>query len=781
MTEIAAPTVPRGNRANLAIGAIVFFSTVGLFVFDISEPRGIVDGVGYSAVVALASRFGKRPLIALAALTTTLTVIAADLLPNTGISVAGMWANRAFAIASIWIIATIMTRRLDLQAKIENDQNIVRHLQTALSLLVRNSLLPGLSFEEQLRNLCRICAEALSAESCLIYQRSGTGEVTILQAWRKHAAKTYFVPGTSWKEDPAHSAKLKDHLVVATDDVAKSEFAPEMRQALLKFGVSATLVAEAIHEVGQSGAIGFGDDKPRKWNDYEMAFARSAASVLALLLSTRKNAQTLAALDFASDGIYLEDANGQLQYANRAARGFFAGVLADRPAVLSDLSGDRDEQKLKLETSELELHRVRLPTGGLIGRIDDVSERNRANAERELLQTKLYQAVKLEAIGQLAGGIAHDFSNILAAIFGFASFIAEDLEPGSQDHDFSLRIRAACEKGKALIAQISAFAEAKTLAPRIVDLGRLVEDNLALAEEKPNSKITLLRQLPEAPIFVLGNAAQLGQLIANLYSNAREALGADGGRIEVSLAVAPLSEIQTLVSPQPRDAGERLLGDVDMSRNYAMLKISDNGAGIPADIMDRIFDPFFSTKGQHRGGGLGLAVVKSAILAHDGICRLRSAVGEGTSFSVYLPLAENSVLRAAPWPSGLAYNLCTVLIVDDDIDTTDMLSIGLTRLGFDVVAVHSPLDAIAALEESPDGFDVVLTDYDMPQMKGTELVRRIKAQFPQVRTVICTGRSEEAAQGSDANGGADALLRKPVEFRELASVLSNLAPNTADA
>jgi CheY-like chemotaxis protein len=259
---------------------------------------------------------------------------------------------------------------------------------------------------------------------------------------------------------------------------------------------------------------------------------------------------------------------------------------------------------------------------------------------------------------------------------------------------------------------------------------------------------------------------QIGRLISNLAVNARDALNGGGGSVEIGAMTVPGAEIKSLRGGR----GEYLFGELDPDARYVRLRVSDTGAGIAPEIIERVFEPFFTTKGRERGTGLGLAVVHGAIMAHGGACHLKSELGKGTTFSIYLPLAADGPPGEMPG----AARPCHVLIVDDETDMTDMLSIGLERLGFQTVAVQDPLEALAAVEEDPSAFDAVLTDYDMAAMSGTELTRRIKAAAPRIRVALCTGHQDISEQTAQA-AGADACLRKPVDIETVARALSGPA------
>jgi len=758
----------------LYVVAVIVATTV-LFAIDISEPRGVVDGVGYAAVVALTSRFGRRALVSTAAITSVLTILAAGLLPDAGISVAGMWANRGFALSEIWIVALVMRSRLDMEAHVREREGNLRRHEGALATMVRECLLSNVGFEERLRLACQTSAEALGIDAAVISLRNDDDRTaTILHTWRRNSKKTYGAPGATIVEDPRNKARLANEFVAAHDDIATSDFGPEMKRRIREIGIGAVLSAEIFHGSSRSGTISFGHEEPHHWGDEEIAFARAAASLVGLLISTQRNAETLAALELTDDGIYTEDAAGKVQYSNRAAR-MFSRHLPDGdefPKPPSPLATSQDRHEIHYEGRDLEIHRARLPTGGQIIRVADMTERNQVIAERTKLEDRLQQAAKLEAIGQLASGMAHDFNNILGAVSGFAGFISQDSATDSQNRDFAQRILSASKRGKDMVDQIMAFAETQAVTRGVANLCRTVQASRDLLALSMHPGAMLEIELPESPLLVRGNEVQIGQLVTNLVTNARDALDGRGGVVEIEVDVASDYAIENLRNFS-NIASERLVGELAPQVRYARLTVSDSGNGIPPKILDRIFEPFFSTKGRQRGTGLGLAVVHGVVKAHDGFCHVKSEAGKGTVFSIYLPLLENSML-AAGQAGDKSLNPCRVLIVDDEADMADMLSIGLERLGFHTIAVQNPVAALSAIEEDPSAFDILLTDQLMPVMRGTDLIREAKRVAPALRAVLCTAHAEKMTEAEALTLGADAVIYKPVEIQTVAEVISGV-------
>lgn len=774
MSRTGGVSISPASRLGDSLYAIAIMGgTIGLFAVDVSFPRGVVDGVGYAGVVALASRFGQRTLIATAAITSALTLIAAALLPDTGISVAGMWANRLFALAAIWIVALIMNDRMVLEQKIEKREISLQRHEAALADMVRHGLSEESSFAERLRFICRTGTQALGGISGFIALRNDDNQtLTVLESWRRPPLEPVRLPGALIKEDAYHKQKLLSEFVVAIEDIELADIELGTRQGIRKHGVRATLAAEIFHGAPKSGTIWFGREEPRPWSEEEIAFARSVASLVALLFSTQKNADTLAALELTDEGIYTEDAGGKVQYANRAAHDFArtSAVGEELPRPDGPLTGGHDRHEIRFEDRDLEIYRTRLPAGGLIARLTDVTDRNAAQAEKAKLENRLRQVAKMEAIGQLAGGIAHDFSNILSAIMGFARFLEEDLPAGSQEQGFARRILAASDRGKRLVEQVLDFAMAKSASQDQVELGAVIrqcEEHL-LPTLPAGVKLTL--ETGSEATCVTGSAIQLSQIIINLCANACDAIGKKPGEIRVRLSHIDPRDLKAAVANAPGF----WTGEIESGRAYACIQVRDTGDGITAEHLPRIFEPFFTTKGRQRGTGLGLAVVHGAVAAHQGVIHVCSEQGVGTTMSIYLPLSEAGSSRLAEREDRTLSGDESVLLVDDEADIVEIMSRGLERLGYQAVGTSDPADVLRAVETSAGDWDVIVTDQVMPVMGGLELIRKIKVLQPGLLTILCTGYGEAIDEQSALKAGADAYVRKPVSAEALARCIRRL-------
>ena len=760
---------------------VIVLGTIALLTIDIRSPRGVIDGIAYPAIVALTARFGRRATLIAAAIISVLIVAGAFLSPPLGISMLAELANRFFALLSVWIVAIVLNQRFRLEQDIAAHQTVLAEHQQALLETVHRVLLVELPLRDRIRRLTEIAAKSLDVGRVGVFRwREDATVLECLDMYRHPEGLHEITPDMRENRHPDYLEAMRRELVVAADDVRAAPFLGIRQDLIARNNVGAVVGAGIFLDGKLAGQITFSHlDTPRQWSMQEIAYCRSLANIMSTLFSADRNSETLAALDLVSEGIYATAETGAILYANRAAREIAAQAsqidAASLPASafphpIRPLDGATDEQEIVFGNAELEIKRTRLPRGGMITRINNVTARNAVAWESARLQKRLQQAAKMEAIGQLAGGIAHDFSNILSSIMGFARFLEEDLPGGSEEQSFAKRILASCERGKRLVDQILDFALTRTARQDSVDLGLVIHQCAEqLAPTLPEG-VTLEVIADEGLVFVAGSAVQLSQIVTNLCTNAADAMGARGGKIRLELSRARQSELDGLAA----GPGETWIGEVDDRRLYARIFVSDSGEGIAAQNIPRIFEPFFTTKGRQRGTGLGLAVVHGAVAAHQGICHVRSEPGVGTSMSIYLPLAESKPdHRAKPTHAALSGDE-RVLLVDDEIDIVEAMSRGLSRLGYRAVGMDDPDKVIRAMEKEGTGWDVVITDQMMPALDGLELIQKIKALQPNLLAILCTGYGEAADEESARRAGADAYIRKPVDAEALARCIRRL-------
>jgi PAS domain S-box-containing protein len=412
--------------------------------------------------------------------------------------------------------------------------------------------------------------------------------------------------------------------------------------------------------------------------------------------------------------------------------------------------------------------------------IDGIIINSRDVTETVRLEEQLQQAQKMEAIGQLAGGIAHDFNNILGAMLGYAGFLIQDLPPESEQHGFARRIMTAGERARDLVQQILAFSRRSNVEHSPTDLMRIVLETQELLRGSLPSATALEIVAQEPGLVAVVNAAQISQILINLCLNANHALKGEPGRVTVAAQrTLPGAEDYSLVNGET-EAGtldHRLtVGSLDTARAYARITVADTGSGMTGDVLKRIFDPFFTTKERGQGTGLGLSVVHGIVMAYAGACLVTSRPGAGTVFKIYLPLEEGGAAALADpveAPSA-ARGRERILVVDDEVFMTDMLTTGLERLGYAAKGYNDPQRALAQFAADPAGWDAVITDVGMPGMSGVVLLQRLKTLRPSIPVILCTGFSDGIGEERALAEGANAFFLKPIAVERLAATIREL-------
>ena len=381
--------------------------------------------------------------------------------------------------------------------------------------------------------------------------------------------------------------------------------------------------------------------------------------------------------------------------------------------------------------------------------------------ERKNWETRLLQAQKMESIGNLAGGIAHDFNNILFPIVGLAEILAEDLPQGSQKKQYANEILKAGLRGSELVKQILAFSRQNKHEMAPVRVQFVMKEVLQLSRASIPTNIEIEQSLQTDCGLVLGDSTQVHQIGMNLVTNAYHAVQDNGGKITVEVREVHLR------------AGSRdlSLGGLP-SGEYAMLSVSDNGIGIAEEHLDKIFEPYFTTKDKGKGTGLGLSAVYGIVKEHKGDIRVFSKQGQGATFQVYLPLMPvSSADESSPETGKTNFGTERILVIDDEDPIANILKEVLERLGYKVTKRTSSIDALEEFKSDPYAFDLVLTDMAMPHMTGETIARKVKAARPDIPIVICTGFSERIDEKKAKEIGADGFLLKPILRTKLSEMV----------
>jgi PAS domain S-box-containing protein len=680
-----------------------------------------------------------------------------------------------------------LTELMQAREALEQRQATLQRHQRALIEMVRANLVaePDFTFAAAVQKITEIAGEALQVEFtqvCLIDEEADVSRC--IDEWVRSAGRHDRAPDLDRRDYREVLRALDRELVLAITDPMDPRLAA--RREVLKARNVRTAVLSGIYfsnrMAGHVGFIHVGD--AREWTTEEIAFARSVADLIALMLMIGRHGEALTSLDLSSDAIYVEREDGRILYANRAALALAGLPIAVNgqygparlfPHAVQPLTSEHDVLEISWGISalakELELRRTRLPGGGVVTVIEDVTGRKAERRERERLESQLQQASKMEAIGQLASGIAHDFNNLLGAVIGFAGFLEQDLPPDTEQHQFAQRILGACNRGKELVAQILAFTRARALDAGPVDLRDVLREGQELLAGTLPSTSRLVVDTGSVPLVVEANEGQLQQVLVNLCLNAHDAMAGQPGEIRVRLSH---------VAPGDVDCRTTLLtGRLDPECAFARLDVSDTGAGIPAENLPRIFEPFFTTKERGRGTGLGLAVVHGILASFGGACAVTSEPRKGTQFSIYLPLVGREV--AAPTrrirdERRELHGRERILVVDDDIDVTDMLAIGLERLGYEVAALNDPREALEVVAESPADWDAVVTDQLMPGMQGLALAVAVKKLRSDLMVILCTGLDDGATAPAAKAKDVDAFFVKPVVPEHIAAAIRRRSP-----
>jgi two-component system cell cycle sensor histidine kinase/response regulator CckA len=389
----------------------------------------------------------------------------------------------------------------------------------------------------------------------------------------------------------------------------------------------------------------------------------------------------------------------------------------------------------------------------------DITERKQAEKERRLLEAELFQSQKMEAIGTLAGGIAHDLNNILGGILGYTELVLTTSI--TQDHParkYMDGVLRGIDRASDLVSHINTFSRQEESQRKLIGLGPVIKEALKLIKVTLPAKIEMRQRITDVEKTVFADPTQMHQVVMNLCTNAAHTMKEKGGILEVSLSQVTFGADDAVFHP-----------DLKTGVEYELLIISDTGAGIDPENIGRIFEPFFTTKKPGEGTGLGLSVVYGIIKSHDGVICVESEPGQGSTFRVYIPTInaaheEKNIQIDEVMPGGSE----RIMLVDDETALTAIFKSQLEDLGYSVDAHNDPLLALDAFKRNPAYYDLVITDMTMPHMMGTDLAAKLSMVRSDIPVILCTGVIDKIQQDYLRSCGICDMILKPISIKKLA-------------
>jgi PAS domain S-box-containing protein len=494
-------------------------------------------------------------------------------------------------------------------------------------------------------------------------------------------------------------------------------------------------------------------------------------------------------IEQAAEAVVITDAAGIIEYVNphfETLTGYTsADAMGKKPSVLqSGLHTPRFYREMWSTLIEEGVWKGRFVNHGKDGRVfeeestifcvrDDAGDvTHYAAVKRDVtleseLALQLRQTQKMEALGTLAGGIAHDFNNILSSIMGYTELALQETAPDDRTHQHLTRVFAACRRAADLVAQILTFSRRRVeKETRPLLIHPVAQETVRLLRGSFPSTIEIQTAIDPTCRPILGDATQLHQIIMNLCTNAYLAMRECGGQLSVELREVDLAEPQTTF-------------DLEIpAGRYVRLLVRDSGVGMAREVLDRMFDPYFTTRETGEGTGLGLATVRAIVKAYGGAIAVESQLGEGTTFCLYFPPCDSlfseedeGAAQMGVLPRGNGQH---ILVVDDDEAILQLVEIALRHLGYDVESYASSVKALAAFSAAPASFDLLITDQTMPNLTGDLLVQRVRALRDDLPVILCTGYSETLNESKALALGVNCFLMKPISVTDLAEGVAGI-------
>ena len=570
---------------------------------------------------------------------------------------------------------------------------------------------------------------------------------------------------------------------------------PEYRETIWKrwqHAIAGHLKAESEYEIrtrsGETKWVWEQGEGVYDENDRVVAVEGFIADVTDRKRAGAERERLTAAIEQSGEIVLITDAAGTIQYVNDAftrITGYSREeAIGQNPRILKSGQHDSDfyrqmwatigagkpwEGKFvnrrkngSLFTEIATISPVRNADGRIVNYVAvkrDVTQQLLDQAEKESLQSQLLQSQKMESIGRLAGGVAHDFNNMLQAILGYAEMALEQASPGQPLYSDIQEIQKAAQRSATLTRQLQAFARKQAVEPRPLDLNDSIDGMFDMLRRLIGEDIRLVWKPDRKLAQIHMDPGQIDQLVTNLCINARDAIAAAG---EIVLETRNATVHRAIPSPY---------GNVEPG-SYVLLTVADNGCGMPDNVLAHIFEPFFTTKQMGKGTGLGLATVYGIIQQNKGGIRVESEPGKGSVFQIYLPCQTERLEAELPAPEPDVprgrFSGETILLVEDETTLLQTATRMLESLGYEVLATSSPEEALRLAERHQDRIALLLTDVIMPEMNGPELVRRLKQRFPGFKHLYMSGYTANLIAEQGVRDDSVNFIQKPFSRKTLA-------------
>ncbi|MDD5222425.1 MAG: PAS domain S-box protein [bacterium] len=714
---------------------------------------------------------------------------------------ASVYRDESGRVSGVFAAARDITERKAAQLRLEQVNRALRMLSDCNQALVRAT-----SEEDLLREVCRILVETGGYKMAWVGFALSDQEKTIKPVATAGMEDGYLEKAKiTWADSergggPTGACFRTGRTCVTQDIIANPEMAPWRADALAR-GYRSSAALPLLADGRAIAVLNIYASDPDAFHDEEILRLEEMAGDLAFgleALRTRdkhyrvqtalseSEARYRTIIESMAEGVILYDAQGRIFTCNKSAEeilGLSLGEIAGRTSfdpIWRMIREDGSPFPAATRPGNVTLKTGQPCVNVIMGvyRSDGNLRWVSANSEpvfrtgeskpylvvatfhditeQRSLETQLRQVEKLEAVGRLAGGIAHDFNTILGTVMGYADMTLADIPEGSRPYRNLQEILEASQQGKQIVKQLNAVGrpageEMKTLA-----LGPLIQESLDLIKVLLPAQVEVHCRLEARSDQVRVNPTQMNQVLMNLCTNASEAMGKTGGRLGINLSAVELDA----------EAGSHY---PDFQPGpFLKLRISDTGPGMDPATLERIFDPYFTTKRSGAGTGLGLAIVQRIIREHRGFIEVKSRPGQGTVFEILLPKLPPGPAPDSPAAGPVIGGTERILLVDDEERFTRLTRQMLESLGYTVVAENDGLKALEFFLSQPESFDLVITDQIMPRIKGTELAREMKSVRPDLPVILYTGYGEKTISEDAREAGINELIFKPIVTRDLA-------------